>query len=200
MNVTCKECLHEYPIDLCRQEGKLFVTASCPNCSTKCNQCLLCEKKYFMSSSQNDYRNIKQHIAKSHQDSQSHAQDSTVGVSVHDDSQSPAEETTVSDNVHDDTIFDDNDSCRELDENEIEGIVDQLNIEDNEYDVDFETETMYHPPPSGNITIELEDFEVFSNEKSNVYFWQEYMCQNENEMHGGLRGLVWRSMFRKKAL
>ena len=24
------------------------------------------------------------------------------------------------------------------------------------------------------------------------------MCQNENEMHGGLRGLVWRSMFRKK--
>ena len=118
----------------------------------------------------NDYRTIKQHIAKSHQDSQSHAQDSTVGVSVHDDSQSPAEETTVSDNVHDDTIFDDNDSCRELDKNEIEGIADQLNIEDNEYDVDFETETMYHPPPSGDITIELEDFEVFSNDKSNVYF------------------------------
>ena len=145
-------------------------------------------------SKKNDYRRIRNHIAQCHQVSQSRPQDTTAVGS----DQSPTENETRKelDNYQDDTFFDVNDSCRDLEDNEIEGIVNQLDMEDNDNDDDFGT--TYQPPKSGKITVELEDFTVFSNETSNVYFWQEYMCENMNEMHGGLRGLVWRSMFRKK--
>ena len=145
-------------------------------------------------SKKNDYRRIRNHIAQCHQVSQSRPQDTTAVGS----DQSPTENETRKelDNYQDDTFFDGNDSCRDLEDNEIEGIVNHLDMEDNDNDDDFGT--TYQPPKSGKITVELEDFTVFSNETSNVYFWQEYMCENMNEMHGGLRGLVWRSMFRKK--
>ena len=77
IDVLCKKCLHEYTTDLRKQEGELFVTTTCPHCSTKCNQCLLCEKRYFESKN-NDYRNIRNHIAQCHQVSQLRPQDTTA--------------------------------------------------------------------------------------------------------------------------
>ena len=99
--------------------------------------------------------------------------------------------------MHDDASSNVNTLFCEPNLNEMECGVDQLNIENNEHDVNCEEETLHHSPPSGNITINLEDFKAFSNEKSNACFWQEYICQNHNQMHGGLRGVVWRSMFRR---
>ena len=37
----------------------------------------------------------------------------------------------------------------------------------------------YTPPPQGTKFIELESFKAFSNEKSNVYFWQDYICSKK---------------------
>ena len=118
-------------------------------------------------SKKNDYRRIRNHIAQCHQVSQSRPQDTTAVGS----DQSPTENETRKelDNYEDDTFFDGNDSCRDLEDNEIEGIVNQLDMEDNDNDDDFGT--TYQPPKSGKITVELEDFTVFSNETSNVYFW-----------------------------
>ena len=45
---------------------------------------------------------------------------------------------------------------------------------------------------------DLESFNAFSNDKFNAYFWQEYICNQEYKVCGGLRGIVWRSMFRQK--
>ena len=56
----------------------------------------------------------------------------------------------------------------------------------------------YTPPPQGTKFIELESFKAFSNEKSNVYFWQDYICSQEDEICGGFRGIVWRSMFKRQ--
>jgi hypothetical protein len=50
----------------------------------------------------------------------------------------------------------------------------------------------------GETTIKRETFHVFSNLKSNRCFWQEDECRKNNDMNGGLRGIVWRSMFRRK--
>ena len=46
--------------------------------------------------------------------------------------------------------------------------------------------------------IELESFKPFSNEKSNVYFWQDYICSQEEETCGGFCGIVWRSVFKRR--
>ena len=46
--------------------------------------------------------------------------------------------------------------------------------------------------------IELESFKPFSNEKSNVYFWQDYICSQEEETCGGFHGIVWRSVFKRR--
>ena len=67
-----------------------------------------------------------------------------------------------------------------------------VNIDDDE---DSHT---YQPPAPGQHIIELEDFTAFSNTKSNVYFWQEYQCNLHGESLGGLRGIVWRSQYRRK--
>ena len=46
--------------------------------------------------------------------------------------------------------------------------------------------------------IELESFKPFSNKKSNVYVWQDYMCSQEEETCGGFCGIVWRSVFKRR--
>ncbi len=90
------------------------------------------------------------------------------------------------------------DSCRQLDDEDMNNIVDNLDVEDRSHYQ--ESEQGYTNPitTTPELAVDLEDFNVFSNKKSNVYFWQEYMCLKKNEIHGGLRGIVWRSMFTKK--
>ena len=46
--------------------------------------------------------------------------------------------------------------------------------------------------------IHLDDFKIFGNKESNAYFWQEYICNQDDEANGGLRGVAWRSLFRRK--
>ena len=118
MDVLCKKCHHEYTIELCTQQVELFVITSCPNCYTKCNQCLLCEKRYF-ASKHNDYRNIRNHIAQCHQDSQSISLGTTAGGS----DQPQSDKSNDLDGSLDDTNFDIQDSCRDLEDEEIDGIV-----------------------------------------------------------------------------
>ena len=63
MIISCKQCQYRYSIDASlRQNSDLFVTGTCPKCNTKCNQCLLCSKIFSISSSKNDYRQIKAHV------------------------------------------------------------------------------------------------------------------------------------------
>ena len=56
----------------------------------------------------------------------------------------------------------------------------------------------YTPPQKGHVSIQLESFKPFSNNKSNVYFWQDYICNQEDEICGGFRGIVWRSVFKRQ--
>ena len=157
--------------------GQLFVTHTCPHCSAKCNQCILCNKKYFVSK-KNQLRNIKNHISQCHKDIINQ----------------PDHESTV-DNT--DPFYDANDCCRDMDDEEAENIFDQLGM-DNSTTEDVPTESEEVPTKSIPKTTNLDDFNVFSNVKSNVYFWQEYACRTRNECHGGVRGIVWRSMYKRK--
>ena len=54
------------------------------------------------------------------------------------------------------------------------------------------------PEPIKNQIMILDNFKSFSNIKSNVYFWQEYICNQDDEICGGLRGIVCRSMFKRR--
>ena len=89
----------------------------------------------------------------------------------------PDQESTV-DNT--DPFYEANDSCRYMDDEEAENILDQLE-NDNTTTEDVSTKSICN-------TTNLDDFNVFSNFKSNVYFWQEYACRTRNECHGGVRG------------
>ena len=44
----------------------------------------------------------------------------------------------------------------------------------------------------GDMTVmSLNEFKPFSNEETNAYFWQNYICQKEDDEHnGGLRGMA----------
>ena len=74
------------------------------------------------------------------------------------------------DNSPEDTFFDVNDSCRDIEDEEVEGIVYQLDMENNNRDNQHLTTDT--PTKSGNQTMDLEDFNVFSNFTPNVYFWK----------------------------
>ena len=63
MIITCRQCQYQYSIDASlRQNSDLFVTGTCPKCNTKYKQCLLCSKNVSISSSKNNYRQIKAHV------------------------------------------------------------------------------------------------------------------------------------------
>ena len=52
-------------------------------------------------------------------------------------------------------------------------------------------------PQQGTKHIEMKTFKPFCNEKTNVYFWQDYICSQEEETCGGFRGIVWRSVLKR---
>ena len=46
--------------------------------------------------------------------------------------------------------------------------------------------------------IELDSFDVFGNDQSNAYFWQEYMCNLHGDACDGLCGVVLRSLYGRR--
>ena len=169
-DIICRACNKDYTNNPSISSGQLFVTHTCPHCSTKCNQCILCNKKYFVSK-KNSLRNIKNHISQCHKDI----------------IKQPDDEFTL-DSA--DPFYEANDSCRDMGDDEAENILDQLQMDNSTTD-DVPTKSICQ-------NTHLNDFHVFSNFQSNVYFWQEYICRTRNECHGGVRSIVWRSMYRKK--
>jgi hypothetical protein len=50
----------------------------------------------------------------------------------------------------------------------------------------------------GNISIQLESFKAFSNNTSNMYVWQDYVCDQEDEICGGFCSITWRSVLQRQ--
>ena len=175
-DISCQKCHENYTSNHTISSGQTFVTHTCPHCSAKCNQCILCNKQYFFSK-KNQLRGIKNHISTCQKDSIKKSDDLSTLES-------------------DDAFFDNQDSCRDMEDDEAENILDQLEMETTV--TDKQHQTINIPIKSVCQNIDLEDFNMFSNFKSNVYFWQEYICQCRNKMHGGVRGIAWRSMYQKK--
>ena len=73
-----------------------------------------------------------------------------------------------------------------------------LNMAECESPVNQDNTNEYIPPHQGTKDIDFESFNPFSNEKSNIYFWQDYICSQEEEICGGFRGIVWRSVFKRR--
>ena len=133
-----------------------FVSGTCPDCFKKCQQCLLCPKQCF-SSRYHEYRTIRYHISTKHGD----INNDGSAIDLHDT----------------DVPYDcDNE---QQDSDEIDGVL-EFNVDDVELDDDptimelnFDNDFTFHQPASGDVIIELDQFHVFSNQESNVYFWQE---------------------------
>ena len=175
-------CGLEYDANRNSTGNDYFISGTCPDCFKKCNQCVLCSKRYF-NSRFNDYRPIRAHISNAHEGEINTG--STIfeqNVDVQSDSQIFPE-----DSGHDQTDIDIGEDYN----------VDDIQLDEQLFDLDFDSEFTYVPPPLGHLTIELDQFHVFSNRESNVYFWQEYICNRENQAFGGLRGIVWRSSFKR---
>ena len=169
MDVHCRKCWLIYQAQKGDNDGDLYVTAQCPQCSTKCNVCMICNKCYFHSQHKNDYRNIRNHITKCHPHNRT-TEEPIPNQECHQD-----EDEDVQPQSPSDAYFPSND----------DGI-----------DVDIAENHGYEQILQENTIIELHSFDRFSNEKSNQYFWQEYICNQHGEAFGGGRGIVWRSMFR----
>ena len=82
------------------------------------------------------------------------------------------------------------------DENMSDQMLDNDSSDDIRYDLFVRHDIESSEP--GIMSLDLDTFNAFSNQKSNVYFWQEYMCNVEEEICGGLCGIVWRSMFQRR--
>ena len=64
--------------------------------------------------------------------------------------------------------------------------------------VDYEVPHTFPMPVAGKVLTPLNLFKPFSDDETNAYFWQDYMCHNINgEWHGGFKGIAWRTIFRK---
>ena len=157
-----------------------YSTLQCPNCATKCNQCLHCPVRYQNSTAHNDLRQIKSHADTCHA--------GTLGIGGN------YKEQLINDDIETETEY-----LGQNDTND-DFMIDQL-LENDSSDYiqhDLGIHHAYESQGPSVLPLELETFKAFSNLKSNVYFWQEYICNQEDEICGGLRGIVWRSMFKRR--
>ena len=105
MIISCKQCHYRYSIDAnLRENSDLFVTGTCPQCGTKCNQRLLCSKRFSRSSLQNDYRRIKDYVRVC-QESRDHCDSQPFNREEDDDSQH-SESVSYHDSNNSDETFD----------------------------------------------------------------------------------------------
>ena len=179
-----------------KQHFSVFV---CPNCKTRYDQCLYCDTRYKNRYKKKDFRSIQKHINQIHSNLLgTQALDEGGADQLPHDSEGYENEAVLEEpllNLGVETETDylgyNNDADDALVENllemsEIESQAPQDNIND------------YTPPQEGYVSIQLESFKPFSNDKSNVYFWQDYICNQEDEICGGFRGIVWRSVLKRQ--
>jgi hypothetical protein len=188
MDVHCQTCGLIYSVvEQASLDNDEFISTQCPHCRTKCNICLICSKCYFNSSRKgNDYRSIKNHMNKCHPQRNL----GPIGQEIEQSLQNfeaVLEERLPNQEQHQDIDEDDQHEFP-LDE--------YFPSNDEGIEVDIGEDYAYEQILQENMIIELHSFDSFSNEKSNQYFWQEYICNQHGESFGGVRGIVWRSMFR----
>ena len=84
----------------------------------------------------------------------------------------------------------------DLDDELVEEMVDFDLAEEFEHEI---TENYnYNAPETGQSLYSLEDFKMFTEEESNIFFWQNYLCEEMgNGEFGGLRGIAYRSLHRR---
>lgn len=165
-----------------------YVVTKCPNCCTWANECLHCSACFMNSRYKNDLRSIKYHVEREHPKTLPYnhmSNESEMDTNQLDDmpdlSPRGKGDDADSDSDDDDDYHEPNDGAD-----------------------DFPLETAqpndhpYHGSDQMEEIVDFDSFNIFSNKESNAYFWQEYICNIEDEVHGGLRGVVWRSLFRRK--
>ena len=186
------------------------VVTKCPNCLTWVNECLHCSACFMNSRYKNDLRSIKNHVEREHPMEPPYN---------HESNESEMDRNQLGDTPdlsprgkEDDANYDTDDDG---DDDYHGGSADKHAGDDDDYHDcsadgadDFPLITaqsndvgVYHPYHGSDPMEEIVDFDsfnIFSNQESNAYFWQEYICNLEDEVNGGLRGVVWRSLFRRK--
>ena len=109
---------------------------------------------------------------------------------------------STSDDEEDDICYPDFMSDNSPADEEFVNALLQLNNENpEEYIIESSDDFTNHGslPTVGQITIPIENFKPFSNDKSNKYFWQNHICDKTlNLCHGGIRGMSWRTMFKSE--
>ena len=199
METKCYKCGWLYGTEEnTKNQTDHYSTLQCPGCSGYCTQCLHCPMRYHYPKGKIRYGPIKSHVDVCH-----------PGVAVY----SPldircqfglgSDEATMDNGVIQQALNEGIDTETDfLGDNDPSDdcMIDQMLGNDSSDDVslDLSDHYEYELPEPGVVSLELESFKAFSNQKSNVYFWQEFMCNNKEEMCGGLRGVVWRSMFQRR--
>ncbi len=171
----------------------------CPNCKTWANRCLQCPYITFNSRNKNDLRSLRTHIARAHP---TKVGDHLMNCDVEDDVL-----TGLGPQRNNDVHEDDVDCCSDSPDNDCYDDGFETSLQSDTEDVILQETVnptdvgVYYPHTVNDRMQEMthfDDFKFFGNKESDAYFWQEYLCNQGDEAYGGLRGVVWRSLFRRK--
>ena len=175
-----------------------FVITQCPSCSARTNKCLHCPSAFHNNFRKNDLRSIRNHVKTKHPGVEGcfpvRLQEPASIATSSVDHPCSTDELSIpnSDYCNPDDALEE---VNEFSNQSADWYVDpttppELITESNNTDA---TATEIAQPQWQS---SIESFNFFSNHKTNAYFWQEHMCHLER--CGGLRGSVWRSVFKRK--
>lgn len=189
----------------CSSSAKFHQVHISPSLNTLCvffkiYKCRYCSATRINRRKRNDHRNIKEHIETTHPEKITSLTSPDIQQSLvlndtaafkNDDSVTNTCGGLVNDGTETETDFLGHNEPS--DENLVSHLVDSIseNNSDNQCN-SYE----YSPPPPARKVDNLDSFKFFSDNKSNVYFWQDYICSQDREPRGGFRGIVWRSLAR----
>jgi len=178
------------------------VVTKCPNCFTFVNECLHCSAQFMNSRYKNDLRTIKKHLERDHpmQPPYNHESNELEAVTNQLDDTPVLSPRGKKDDANYDTDDDDDGDYHGGSADINAGDDDDCHDCSGDGSDDFHLDTaqpndvgVYHPYHGSDPMEEIVDFDsfnIFSNQESNAYFWQEYICNLEDEDNGGLRGVV----------
>ena len=179
---------------------KGYASITCPKCSCNVVQCMHCP----FSSERKRGRcyakwNMIRHLKRKHSVTKSSfLADDNAGFDYCNNAMDVGEDESCEAYVED-SMFSDVNLLLEESESNVLGQIESL-LDDNVSVGGMIADSLIsYPEKSAGDTsfYTLEEFQPFSKPSNNLYFWQNYIHKEmEGKEHGGLKGLVWRSVRR----
>ena len=179
---------------------KGYASVTCPECSCNVFQCMHCPFSCeFKPGRYYAKRNMIRHVKRKHSGPiASFLTDDNAGFDYCNDAMEVGDDEICEGYVGDSKFSDVNLLLDETENNVLGQMESILHADVSVAGIIAASLTSYPDKSAGDTSFyTLEEFQPFSKPSNNLYFWQNYIHKEMEGMeHGGLKGLVWRSVRR----